>query len=46
MKGQKIRICVTGPLELCVAEFGNEVYSDVMMNMARSLNRFIKTPYS
>ncbi|KXB08118.1 hypothetical protein AKJ58_00870 [candidate division MSBL1 archaeon SCGC-AAA385D11] len=46
MNGRKIKMCITGPLELSIAEFGNEVYQDVMMNIARSLNRFIKNAES
>ncbi|KXA89547.1 hypothetical protein AKJ40_00015 [candidate division MSBL1 archaeon SCGC-AAA259M10] len=38
----KMKICVTGPLELSVSEFEGRIYSDIMMNIARSLNRFIR----
>lgn len=37
-----IKVCVTGPLELSVADFGNKVHEDILLNIARSLNHFIQ----
>ncbi len=37
-----LKICITGPLELSVAEFEGRVYDDVMLNIARSLDRFVE----
>lgn len=39
---QELKICVTGPLELTLSEFGGRIYEDVMINIARSLNRFVE----
>lgn len=38
----EIKICITGPLELSISEFGGRIYDDVILNIARSLNRFIR----
>ncbi len=42
-KGQKpdIRICVTGPLELYLKEFGSTQYTDILNSLAVSVDRFI-----
>ncbi len=37
-----LKVCITGPLELSVAEFEGRIYEDVMLNMARSLKRFVE----
>lgn len=37
-----IRVCVTGPVELYLKEFGSTSYSDVLLTFARSIDRFIK----
>jgi len=37
-----LRICVTGPLELYLKEFGATEYVDVYQLLARSINRFIR----
>ncbi|MBE0516788.1 MAG: methionine synthase [Methanophagales archaeon] len=43
-KGEKLklRICVTGPIELYYKLFTPPVYSDVVSNIAKSVGRFIK----
>ena len=43
-KGEKLklRICVTGPIELYYKLFTPPVYSDVLSNIANSVGRFIK----
>lgn len=38
----KLRICVTGPIELYYYKFGASLYMDVLLNIAESLNRFVK----
>jgi len=38
----KIRICVTGPIELYYKQFPPPVYIDVLSNIAKSVGRFIK----
>lgn len=37
-----IRVCVTGPVELYLKEFGGTAYSDVLLTFARSIDRFVK----
>lgn len=39
--GRSIRVCVTGPLELYISEFGSTDYADLLFNMAESVSRFI-----
>ena len=43
-KGEKlkVRVCVTGPIELGYKQFGNGMYVDILLNFARSVNRFLK----
>ncbi len=43
-KGEKLklRICVTGPIELYYSLFPPPVYIDVLSNIAKSIGRFIK----
>ncbi len=36
-----IRICVTGPVELYMKQFGGTAYTDVLNNFASSIDRFI-----
>lgn len=36
-----VRICVTGPIELYLKQFGGTVYKDVLDSFAISINRFI-----
>jgi 5-methyltetrahydropteroyltriglutamate--homocysteine methyltransferase len=38
----RLRICVTGPIELYYKLFPPPVYTDVLANIARSVGRFIK----
>jgi 5-methyltetrahydropteroyltriglutamate--homocysteine methyltransferase len=38
----KIRVCVTGPIELYQQEFGSTSYGDVLLTFARSIDRFIR----
>ena len=38
----KLRICVTGPIELYYNQFPPPVYIDVLTNLAKSVGRFIK----
>ncbi len=38
----KIRICVTGPVELYYSLFPPPVYTDVLSNIAKSVGRFVK----
>lgn len=38
----KIKICVTGPIELYVKQHGFTIYSDLALNFAKSVNSFIK----
>jgi 5-methyltetrahydropteroyltriglutamate--homocysteine methyltransferase len=37
-----IRVCVTGPIELYLKEFGGTSYGDVLLVFARSIDRFVK----
>jgi len=36
-----IRVCVTGPVELYLKQFGGTAYTDVLNNFAASIDRFI-----
>ena len=38
----KVRICVTGPVELHQKQLGSTVFSDILKNLAISVDRFIK----
>lgn len=38
----KLRVCVTGPIELCYKQFGSGMYADILMNLAKSVDRFVK----
>ena len=38
----KLRICVTGPIELYYNQFPPPVYIDVLSNLAKSVGRFVK----
>jgi 5-methyltetrahydropteroyltriglutamate--homocysteine methyltransferase len=45
ISGKKIafKVCVTGPVELYLrTEFGSNIYPDVLENLAKSVNRFMK----
>lgn len=37
-----VRVCVTGPVELYQHEFGGTSYSDVLLSIAKSIDRFVK----
>ncbi len=37
-----IRVCVTGPVELYLKEFGGTSYADVLLTFAKSIDRFVK----
>ncbi|MBN2488806.1 MAG: methionine synthase [Methanosarcinaceae archaeon] len=37
-----VRVCVTGPLELYLKEFGGTEYTDILNLLAESVNRFVK----
>jgi len=43
-KGERLRlrICVTGPIELYYSQFQSPVYLDILLNIAKSVARFIK----
>jgi len=36
-----VRVCVTGPVELYLKQFGGTAYADVLNNFAVSIDRFI-----
>jgi 5-methyltetrahydropteroyltriglutamate--homocysteine methyltransferase len=38
----KIKVCVTGPIELYIKKHGFTVYPDIALNFAKSLNTFLK----
>jgi 5-methyltetrahydropteroyltriglutamate--homocysteine methyltransferase len=39
--GDKVRVCVTGPLELYISVFGATHYPDILFQMAESVARFL-----
>jgi 5-methyltetrahydropteroyltriglutamate--homocysteine methyltransferase len=39
--GQKVRVCVTGPVELYISVFGATHYPDILNNLAESVARFL-----
>ncbi|MBC7085087.1 MAG: methionine synthase [Methanomethylovorans sp.] len=43
-QGEKknVRVCVTGPLEMYLKEFGGTEYSDILYLLAESVDRFLK----
>ena len=41
-----LKICITGPLEITISEFDGAIYEDVMMNIAKSLKRFVDSARS
>jgi len=44
--GKKIelKVCATGPVELYLStEFGKNIYKDILENLAKSVNRFLKS---
>ncbi len=38
----RLKVCVTGPLELYFKQIGFSVYSDMALNFSQSVNRFLK----
>lgn len=38
----KLKVCVTGPVEIYLKEFGGKSYFDILKNIARSVQRFVK----
>ena len=40
--GQKVRVCVTGPVELYLSVFGPTNYADILYNLAHSVARFLE----
>jgi len=38
----KTRICVTGPIELHLKQLGSTIFGDILENLARSIDRFVK----
>ena len=42
-RGQGVRVCVTGPLELYISAFGATNYPDILFNLGESVARFLET---
>lgn len=40
--GGRVRVCVTGPVELYLTAFGATNYTDILYNLARSVARFLE----
>jgi 5-methyltetrahydropteroyltriglutamate--homocysteine methyltransferase len=40
--GSKVRVCVTGPIELYISAFGATNYTDILYNLAKSVSRFLE----
>lgn len=40
--GQRVRVCVTGPLELYISAFGTTAYTDILYALAESVARFLE----
>jgi len=40
--GQKVRVCVTGPVELYISAFGATGYTDILYTLAESVSRFLE----
>jgi 5-methyltetrahydropteroyltriglutamate--homocysteine methyltransferase len=40
--GRKVRVCITGPVELYLSAFGATKYTDILYNMAKSVARFLE----
>ncbi|VUT24769.1 MAG: 5-methyltetrahydropteroyltriglutamate--homocysteine methyltransferase [Candidatus Methanolliviera sp. GoM_asphalt] len=38
----KLRVCITGPIELYLGEFGGRNYFDILKNLSKSIDRFAK----
>ncbi|NMC10197.1 MAG: 5-methyltetrahydropteroyltriglutamate--homocysteine methyltransferase [Methanothrix sp.] len=39
---QKVRVCVTGPVELYISSFGATAYTDILYSLAKSVSRFLE----
>jgi 5-methyltetrahydropteroyltriglutamate--homocysteine methyltransferase len=39
---EKVRVCVTGPIELYLSVYGSTSYTDILYNMAESVARYLK----
>jgi len=39
---EKVRVCVTGPVELYISAFGSTGYADILFNLATSVARFFE----
>ncbi|HUI39762.1 MAG TPA: methionine synthase [Methanothrix sp.] len=39
---EKMRVCVTGPVELYISAFGATAYTDILFNLATSVARFLE----
>jgi len=40
--GQKVRVCVTGPVELYISAFGATGYTDILYTLAESVSRYLE----
>ena len=38
----KIKVCITGPIDLYIKQFKFSIYPDLVMNFAKSINSFLK----
>ncbi|MHC1625235.1 MAG: methionine synthase [Methermicoccaceae archaeon] len=47
-QGEKlpVRVCVTGPIELYLSIFGGSAYTDILLNLALSVRRFLRRSIS
>jgi 5-methyltetrahydropteroyltriglutamate--homocysteine methyltransferase len=45
-RGEKVRVCVTGPIELYLSVFGATAYEDILGNLAESVARFLERAVS
>jgi 5-methyltetrahydropteroyltriglutamate--homocysteine methyltransferase len=41
-RGQKVRVCVTGPVELYISAFGATNYTDILNRLAKSVASFLE----
>jgi 5-methyltetrahydropteroyltriglutamate--homocysteine methyltransferase len=37
-----VRVCITGPFEVYLSEFGSVIYDDILSSTSRSLSRFVE----
>ncbi len=40
--GERVRVCITGPVELYLSAFGATAYSDILFSLATSVARFLE----